>query len=521
MAENKEIINLSELVQDYASDTVREQYFTKAIPAERYFLGRAGDVIERLISMAEIFFIEIIEDVLGNKLYITQDESDELADIGPEIKKLAQGLIGDGIIKNIQYGIFFNDEPKIFRFSTSYGDFLYKNSDSGGPPSSGGGTSGSSFTDRSEALMKCLGEAMERTCGGFYKKKDLTIGSFDELIKRGLNAVDPETFSTLSEKQFLKNPRVSGRRPTRQVGMNWAWGKSLLTGKKILVPAQTVYVPYQYYEGEAFIRSNITTGAAVYTEKNEAIYRGLCEVIERDAFIISYLNKLPLPEVDLENSFGGELNPILKSIKRYNLEAHVLEITTDIPIPTFMTLIIDRTGFGPALTVGNKSDLDVKKAVSGSLVEALKTRPWVYRIMREKKPVSADMNDNITTLEHRALLWAPLDMIKKIEFFVGGKKKIINEGEIITDSGKKLEKALAYFKNNNMEVVAVDTTIPEVKKYGFISFTVISPWLHHMHLQEKYKCLAGKRLYEVPVKLGYFDEPKTEEGLNPIPHPFP
>jgi len=42
-----------------------------------------------------------------------------------------------------------------------------------------------------------------------------------------------------------------------------------------------------------------------------------------------------------------------------------------------------------------------------------------------------------------------------------------------------------------------------------------------MHLHESAPFFGGERLYNVPVRLGYFDKPKTLEELNEMPpHPF-
>lgn len=530
---------LNEVCEDYRSITgeLTLSYSSTVKPwLEDAIAGLFADLLEvlplgrfRNYLMDAIFtFIShlsyAMDSILNGRFYFDSNYlvKDDFGEIHSDVINLSRELLSQGFIKDINYGLFFNDEPKTFRFSASYGDFLIKNSDSGGPPG-GGGVSGSSFTSREEALMKCLGEGIERACGGFYKEKDLVKGSYDDLKNRGLNLVNPLSFVSFSEKQYKKNPSLAARRVKENSFLKWVLGNSLITGEEVLVPAQAVYVPYSYDKNEAFIRSNITTGAAVYTEKKEAIYRGLCEVVERDAFIIYYLNKIKLPEIDIEKSFDGKLKSIFKTLKRYNLEIHVLDSTTDIFIPTFLTLVIDRTGLGPALTSGNKSDFDVEKAVLGSMVEALKSRAWAVRILREKELIEEfeKAKDKIISLKHRAFYWTHIERIKDAEFYFGGPKKILNPEKCDLNSDQKLEKALEYFNSNKMELVMVDTSIPQVKKMGFFSVMIMAPELHHMHLWEEYKCFGGKRLYEVPVKMGYLKKPKEEEGMNLVPHLFP
>lgn len=505
----------------YLENTIRELL-------EPVKLGRISNFLNKIIPDFLSYFFALAEEIVGRGLYVSQNyvEGDDFSDIKPEIKELASKLTEYEFIKNLQYGIFFNDEPRVFRFATEYGDFLKKHSDSGGPPE-GGGSSGSSFINRDDALIKCLGEAIERTCGAYYKKQNFTLGSFKELKDRGLPVVNPNNFSSFSEKQFRENQYLSRFRVASDSFLKWTWGKLLITSKNVLVPAQLVYVPYRYEQNEALLRMNITTGAAVHTNKYEALYRGICEVVERDAFTIFYLNKLSPPIVDLENSFDGKFRHIAKTMRRYNLELYVLDMTTDISIPTFFSLLIDRSGIGPAITTGNKTDLDPIKAIRDSITEAAKVRPWVrYRLMQDENLLDKlhEESHPVRTLEERSLLWVPVQILKEIDFFLKGPRNIYSTPLPISESSEpkeSFEEALKYFKDKNLEVIAVDTTVPEVKKCGFVSFMVLIPELQHMHLWEEYKCLGGRRLYEVPVKMGYLKKPKKEEELNAVPHPFP
>jgi ribosomal protein S12 methylthiotransferase accessory factor len=65
-----------------------------------------------------------------------------------------------------------------------------------------------------------------------------------------------------------------------------------------------------------------------------------------------------------------------------------------------------------------------------------------------------------------------------------------------------------------------------IKKEDFKKFNefeivkVVIPSLHPLYLNEKYKCFGGERIYDIPVKLGYYEKPLKEEELNQIPHFF-
>ena len=512
-----------------------ETIFDMFVPARKWLKNFRGnflsfknldstkDVIDKTISEILPSFLDAIENVGDSQFYSKVKIDNNFFEVKPELVKLAEDLANEGVLGELTYGINFNDEPRVFSFGVKYGDFLKNNSDAGNPP--GESASGSSLYDINEALVRCLGEAAERTCGAFYKNRDLVFSSRKKLSDGGSNTVNPRDFASFSTKQLANLEYLSRARVDDKSLFKWAMGKSLVTGKKIYVPAHLLYVPYKYEVGESFIRLSITTGAAIYTEKNEAIYRGICEIVERDAFMIFYLNKLSPPIIDLESSFDGELKTITKLFKRHNLECYVLDFTTDIPIPTFATVIIDRTGIGPAVNVGNRSDLNAKKAVIGSIEEALKSRPWIRaNFAKEPELVEKMQNESgqkIKTLKERCAYWYPLKMIEQIEFWMKGPKEILNANAIPSSADDKLKKVLEYFHHSNSEVLVVETTIAPIKKLGLSAFMVLIPEAQPLYLWEEYKCLGGKRLYEVPVKLGYFDKPKKEEELNPVPHPFP
>ena len=474
--------------------------------------------LEILILKSALYILSILENIVGRNLYIKQTTAEnETANIDPAILTLAQNLINDGFLKYYYIQDDFPDEPKAITVSAQFGNLIDK-SDSARPEYSSSGVSGVDFASYGKALMRCLGEAVERTCLGFYKKKDLIYASFKEL---GDTAVNPKIFVNFSPTQ-LKDEKFLRCRFDENSRFGWTWGESLITGKKILVPAQLVYVPYKYEDKEPLIRRPISTGAAAYTNREEALYRGVCETVERDAFIIHYLNKISPPIIDLENSQDKDLKKIHEEFKRYNLELYVLDVTTDIPIPTFVTLIIDRTGIGPAVSVSNKTDLNNKKAIIGSIEGCLKVRSWTRRELL-KKPDLAQIQQNVKnmfSLIDRCLFWTPVKMIKNIEFFTKGKKEPFVASEAPPTSKERLQKALQYFLTNKLEVIAVDLAIPEAKKHGFHAFMVSIPKLQPLYLDEKYPYYGGERLYNVPVKLGYFQSPKTEAKLNQIIQPF-
>jgi ribosomal protein S12 methylthiotransferase accessory factor len=285
-----------------------------------------------------------------------------------------------------------------------------------------------------------------------------------------------------------------------------------------------VYVPYIYGHNEPIIRLPITTGAAAGLNISDALYRGICEVVERDAFIIMYLNELSPPLVDLSSLNDDLIETLLTRFRDANLEAYVYDITTDIPIPAFLCLLIDRTGVGPAISVGAKASLNPEEAILGCIEESQQSRHWLRTLKQDKTvkpPTRKTKWENISNLEQRGLLWSDVSMIPKLSFLLGAKKKSLSGDLHNKKRGRsdKLKTCLKILRERNQACYYVDVTTLDVEELGLKVVKVIMPKLQPLYLDERFRYWGGSRLRNVPKILGQ-KKADAQERLNPIPHPF-
>lgn len=405
-----------------------------------------------------------------------------------------------GIIKTIKRAPFYNDEPKLFSYYTIFNRKIEKNSSD---EDYAGGTS----LNKEKAFVATLGEAIERYCLSKCKYSQLKTYSYSQIEKRAINIFEYINFSQqqLKKKEFARFNFYSNTE------FRWVKGFSLLKNKDILVPAQLVFVPYKYSREEKIIREPISTGAASGTSIGAAIYRGICEIVERDAFMITYLNKLQRPRVNLEKA-TGELKELYNNYKRYNLDLHLVDLTTDICFPSHLGVLIDKTGLGPAVSLGLGADVDQYKSALRAAEEAFHSRPWI-----RKEMISKNQNRDVCTTDGRGLYWSDINRIKDIEFLISGPLVDLDPKvkQNLTYVPSKLKAALKIIKKENMELIVVDLTTEEAMRARFYVVKVLIPELHPLYLDECYPYLGGKRLEKVSTRLGIsFGE------LNKIPHPF-
>lgn len=470
--------------------------------------------IEKIIRFA----LNLIQKALGAKILVEvpenlQDKDTEIFDaIATAHKMQSAGILGD--IKKLEK---IPDEPFLFRYVSS---------------PVGIHASGSDFLNERTAFFKALGESAERYLwrnSNLFYRDELVCSSAKKLDDRTL---DISTLAGFSQEQKEKNECLHFDKNTI---FGWIPTKSLISGKKIYSPVQLfsaryfsekVRTPRCMNKFEPMLRWSITTGLSTGSNFSHALAKGILEIVERDAFMMTYLNKISPPVVDLDDLLeqDKDLAKIVRQIRRYYLDLHVLKLPTDFGVEVFAAVIIDPTGEGPAFTIGASADFDTKTCILDAASEALAVRMSIKNTFRQ--PVDANRIDRMG----RILYWAKGENLDKIEFLYSGEKMKIDlalpqnifvtkhdPGKTEIDWKKALGNLVSRLKKKKYEAVFAELTTKEVAEAGFRCVRVVIPELQPMHLEEALPYLEGKRLHEVPERLGY--EPANE--LNKYPHPFP
>jgi ribosomal protein S12 methylthiotransferase accessory factor len=72
----------------------------------------------------------------------------------------------------------------------------------------------------------------------------------------------------------------------------------------------------------------------------------------------------------------------------------------------------------------------------------------------------------------------------------------------------------------DMEVIAADLTTPDIREAGFTVVRVLIPQLQPLSQNHNIRFLGTKRLYEVPLRMGYMTKRRDETEITNLPHPF-
>ena len=389
----------------------------------------------------------------------------------------------EGYLGILRRSFNFTDEPKFWQYSCISKEGKYESS--------------SLDENKKIAKIKALGEYLERYCLD-NPQQEFKFCSYNEIKDF---AIDPALFINFRDcdmnsrkKEYIKRVRNS------KIG--WVNGKKY-DKSKILIPSQLVYVDFKF-DNEPVIRPRVSTGAAAHESVQEAFYLGTMENIERDSYMISYLSKKQLPRIKLNK----ELLDIENYFKRYLLDLHVFETTTEIGIPSFMCLNIDRTGLGPAVSVGLKASLDPKEGVFGSIKESQQVRQWIRNLWIQKGEPKVSTPKEIQEIEDRGFYWYDLERINDLNYLLNS--SLIKDARDIKSEVTDKRNLAEHLKSKKIESYFVDLTAPRFRKAGFFVIRSIQPELHPLFLDEAFPCFYSERL----------EKQLNDEKLNNIPHPF-
>ena len=414
------------------------------------------------------------------------------------IHLLYRSIKRSGILKAIGKPSRFPDEPREF----TYCAFLKDSRRFSDGTNFSIAAFGFSFISKELALLKCLAEAIERFATICYENR---------FIKRAL--LGELNSEVLHPTLFTGNTTIGKKK------LGWVKGYNLIKQTACFIPAQVIYLNYRDRKKEGTLTTPITTGTAGGFTHESTLLRGIYEVIERDAFMTVYLNQIKAPKIEIQSLRNKKIAEIAQKAKRYNLEVEIFNITHDLEIPVFLTLLIDRTGFGPAVSLGLKANLSFEVAIVGSMEESFLPRVSVRREMIKRAAHSFSFTPSqVTTHVIRGLFWATPAMLTHLDFLRKQKSVPIDLPPFGKNEKTALEIAVGVLRKKAIEAFYADITPPPFRKIGFYVYKVLMPQLQPMYLNEQKREWRVNRLQSVYEYFGYKNFSLT--NLNTVPQPF-
>ena len=214
-------------------------------------------------------------------------------------------------------------------------------------------------TTAEEAKVSAMMEAVERYSAE-VGDRELLVDSYAGL-RENENALNPQALILPEYVQDVEEVRIP-----------WVNGFDLIQDEEIYVPANAVFHPLPaHYDRVRLFRTN-TNGLAGGNELEEAIFHGLAEVIERDAWSLVEITRDTGPTVHID---GGDLRALIDKFLNADVFVLVRDITSDIGVPTFAAVSDDTLLKNPTLlTIGMGTHTNARVAMKRAITEVAQSR---------------------------------------------------------------------------------------------------------------------------------------------------
>ncbi|MFE0046046.1 TOMM precursor leader peptide-binding protein [Streptomyces albireticuli] len=375
-------------------------------------------------------------------------------------------------------------------------------------------------------------EGLERAAGMRARSRTTLVrASLDALRARGEAAVDPRECGLYPPEFHAATPRVTPFTPGREIP--WVWGYSLRDRRPLLVPEILTYYSTPGLENR-FVQES-SNGCASGGSLEEAVYFGLMEVVERDAFLLAWYGRAALPEIDPRTSADPRTRQMVDRLAMYGYEARFFDTRVTFPVPVVTAVAVRPDGGLGTMCFGAGAGLDPEAALAGGLCEiatdAVNIRGRAERDGERLRAMAADF-DKVLALHDHPLVYGLPEMAGHAAFLLEergpkrpmaelygpGTRTLPASGDLKDD----VERCVAAVADAGFDVVVVDQTLPEQRDLGLHTVSVIVPGLLPIDFGwRRQRALHMPRTRTALREAGLRDRDLLPGDLNPAPHPFP
>jgi ribosomal protein S12 methylthiotransferase accessory factor len=375
-------------------------------------------------------------------------------------------------------------------------------------------------------------EALERY-GGMAPggRRTVVRASFAEIRD---TALDPRTLGLYPPERYAR-PGFPFQPFDVDRECRWVWGFSFARDAPVLVPQRYAYYRAHVTEpDDPAFAYEISNGCALGGCLEEAILYGILEVVERDAFLMTWYARLPVPRIDLSSARDRSVPMLARAIElETGYRVLAFDTTVEHGIPSVWAMAVAPTGTGqPALACAAGAHLDPEHAAGGALRELgpiladLRAR---YPDIADHARTLAGDPEQVVAMDDHSVLYTRPEAASRLDFLTAGTSSRTFadlrsrhgtdafRNADLTDDLAEVQRRLCA---PGLDVVVVDQTTPEHRAGGYHCVKVIVPGLLPMTFGHANRRVDGLlRLFEVPRLLGYGE--RGPQDINSHPHPFP
>lgn len=383
----------------------------------------------------------------------------------------------------------------------------------------GGGWSAVAASARAAAL----GEAVERRCAGTVDETRLVRATAAEL---GREALDPGRIRLFQPSQVEGTALVL---PDRSTSLRWLRGVRLPDRQPAWLPAQLVHLAPLPAEADGGVDEPLLTlptsnGLACGPTFERAALSALLELVERDAFTLTWAGRLSLPRLEWQGN--AELEEFAATrLAPTGLRYAAIDLSPFLGVPVVLGVVSPPAGRPGPTAVGAAASATAAEATRRALAEAFAAFAAARAFVRTRGDRSfADDGSDLDAFDDRVLFYADPKRAGALAFLTACAERR-HVGEVPRLAGStpagQLAELCARIAARGGTAYAADLTTVDVADAGLHVVRALCPELCPLDASQALRFLGVPRLLTGAHEAGLTSRPLLLEEVNSDPHPFP
>lgn len=321
----------------------------------------------------------------------------------------------------------------------------------------------------SGAVLSAVGEAIERYSASIVDAERIVWKRPYELDAEFL---DPRTCGLYSDEQYEREgfPCVPF---DADIEHPWVSGSWVANGQPIWIPAIFVFLTVEVRQ-EQLICQGTSNGLAASTDKDDASLRAILELVERDAFMATWLTGSSAQRIELDDTLDPLLREILEGLGGLGANVEIYTLPASAIGTTVLCLAFGDGENYPGVTFGLGCDLDPRAALKQAVLELGQTGPYLRRMMQTKVLTTpADPTVVREMLDHAAYYF-PRERASAFDRLRSNKQTIVLS-ELRTSTNRSLQDCVSALNEAGVKVALIDVTSADVATGPFRVMRAVSP----------------------------------------------
>jgi ribosomal protein S12 methylthiotransferase accessory factor len=327
-----------------------------------------------------------------------------------------------------------------------------------------------------EAILGAVGEALEIHASSSYDPGKFLRASTDELQEEVL---DPQKLCLYADP-YYDLPDFPYCRFHRSQPIDWTSANWLHTGEPVWVPALPVFSKLLVPAHERFCQVT-SNGLAAGADLNDAAMRATLELIERDAFMLSWFCRLPGQELDVDGSLEPGAETVLEMIRQRGARISFYLLDAGIHVPTVLCIARGNGKTWPGATLGLGCHLNLLTAVRKAVMELGQTGPEFCRTMISGDEFVPRSPGDVQTFRQHGLFYLPEKRNRAFDFLHDGNKPPIRVRDLSQPEEMSLAVLVEMLRTAGVRVAIVDLTAAALCAAGFSVVRALGENMQQIH----------------------------------------